>query len=219
MDATLAISFAVVFVLGVVLIISHFAGKRAKALQQAAAELNLQYQPKDDGTLLDSLGRFNLFQHGRRKRILNIMMGSYHGTPLKVFDYQYTTGGGRSTHTWSQTVLLFSDKLELPEFILKPENLFHRIGKVFGYQDINFEQHPQFSGNYLLQGADEEAVRRCFRENVLSYLDAHRGISLQGEGAELLYFRLGKRPAAAALREFLDNGLEVYALFRKRSFY
>ncbi len=219
MDVTLTISFTAVIVLGLVLLISHYAGKRSKALQQAAAEFNLQYQPKDDGSLLDSLSRFNLFQHGHHKRITNIMTGTYHGVSLKLFDYRYTTGGGKSSHIWSQTVLLFGNDLELPVFVLKPENMFHRIGKVFGYQDINFVQHPQFSGYYLLQGADEDAVRGCFRENVLLYFDAHRGFSLQGEGADLLCFRHGKRIAATMLQEFMDSSLEIYALFRKRSFY
>jgi hypothetical protein len=55
-----------------------------------------------------------------------------------------------------------SSLLSLPEFELRSENMFHKIGKAFGCQDINFESHPEFSKRYLLRGADEEAVRTFF---------------------------------------------------------
>jgi len=44
------------------------------------------------------------------------------------------------------------NKLKLPFFELKPENTFHKIGQVFGYQDIDFEAFPNFSKGYLLRG-------------------------------------------------------------------
>ena len=73
------------------------------------------------------------------------MKGSKNGFSLQVFDYKYTVGGGRSSHTYNQTVAYIKDmKVSLPFFTLGPENFFHKVGSVFGYKDIDFSSHPLF---------------------------------------------------------------------------
>jgi len=39
-----------------------------------------------------------------------------------------------------------------------PESFFHRIGDVFGFKDIDFDEEPGFSGCYLLKGNDSIIV-------------------------------------------------------------
>ena len=58
---------------------------------------------------------------------------------MGTFDYRYTTGSGKNSHTYRQTVVFFrSPEVDLPQFELKPQSFLHGIGKLFGYQDIDF---------------------------------------------------------------------------------
>jgi hypothetical protein len=79
-----------------------------------------------DLNLISPLGGMKQ-RHSRS--ISNVFSGMFNDIPVMVMDYKYTTGGGKSSHTWQQTVLTFeSDKLLLPSFFLRPENLFDKIG-------------------------------------------------------------------------------------------
>ncbi|MEC9473853.1 MAG: hypothetical protein VX584_04130, partial [Actinomycetota bacterium] len=71
--------------------------------------------------------------------------------------------------------MLDAEDLQLPTFVIRPENLFHKIGSTFGYQDIDFDAHPTFSKRYLLRGPDEEAIRNTFTDEFLSSYERHKG--------------------------------------------
>jgi hypothetical protein len=167
-----------VIVIAVIVLIGtrYFSKQRTKAIQQTAESLNFAFSEKDDTGLANALGGFHLFSQGYSRRISNVLTGKFNLVPVTIMDYKYTTGGGKSSHTWQQTVLVIEcGKLQLPRFLLRPENLFDKIGSVFGQKDINFETAPVFSKRYLLRGDNEESVRRVFNEPVLEYYEQHPG--------------------------------------------
>ncbi len=188
--------------------------KRREALQKTADELGFEFYPQGDVTLLGRLGRFYLFQQGHSKRLYNLLRGEANDLEVLVFDYTYVTGSGKSSHTWSQTVVCFqlADDV-LPHFEMRPESVWHRIGQLFGYQDINFESHPVFSKKYLLRGSDEEAVRELFTDEVLSWFEDTEGMSVEGRGDRLLFYRQAKRADPELIRRLLEEGFKVLNLF------
>jgi hypothetical protein len=124
------------------------------------------------------------------------------------------TGGGKSSHTWAQTVVCFQLARDvLPHFELRPESVFHRIGAWFGYQDINFESHPKFSQKYLLRGGDEQAVRDLFTDDILEWFEGTNGVSVEGRGDRLLFYRQANRADPELIRRLLQEGFEVLSLF------
>ena len=91
------------------------------------------------------------------------MRGELGGRPATLAEYSYVISSGKSNHTVRQTVVAFTEgNTGLPDFDLSPENIFHKIGGAFGYQDIDFERFEEFSKRYLLRGKDEEAIRKTF---------------------------------------------------------
>jgi len=207
---------AAAFVVLIVVLSVRAERKRRDALRGAAQEMGLSFDEKGDDTLLDALGSFHLFSQGHSRRIRNVVHGVANEIDLKLFDYRYTTGGGRHAHTHTQTVLLFRcPELNLPAFALRPEHLFHKIGAVFGGQDIDFDEHPDFSASYLLRGEDEEAIRRIFDEEVLSFYGQSRGLSTEGAGQELVFYRASKRVKPAELSALMEEGFVVLSLFRR----
>ena len=66
-----------------------------------------------------------------------------------------------------------------------------KLCEMLGLKDIDFDSHPQFSKDYLLKGADEAAVRRCFHPAVLTFFEQHTGkrqwVATEGLGSILVY--------------------------------
>ena len=133
-----------------------------------------------------------------------------------MFGCRYVTGGGKHTRVIRQTVICFrSPQLHLPEFALRPENLFHKMGAAFGYQDIDFDSHRKFPKKYLLRGNDEQKVREASTHELLSFFEAEEGISAEGGGDQLIFYRSGKRISPEDVRPFMEEGLQVFRLFRQ----
>ena len=165
---------------------------------------------------MPSLHTFPLFSKGHNRKISNVIKGDTEAIDIFVFDYEYTTGHGNSRNTSRQTVMLFrTADLRLPSFALRPENVFHKIGNLFGYQDIDFEQAQDFSSRYLLKGQDEAAVRDLFTQNVLFTYEQNQGWCTEGDDDTLVVYRASKRVAPDDIPMFMDDGISLFALFKK----
>lgn len=178
----------------IIFLILYYEKKRREDLQEKAQMLGLTFSQKAEMNEVGNAMEFHLFHAGHTKRIRNMMTKEGDGMQIRIYDYRYTTGGGQHSHIHSQTVFQFeSSKLKLPAFILRPENIFHKIGKSFGYQDIDFEASPDFSKKYLLKGDDESAVRKLFSQEVISRFEFEKGLIVEGKGPLLICYRSSKR--------------------------
>jgi carbonic anhydrase len=191
------------------------AGKRREALAALALEMRWTFMPERDESLLSALSRFHLFSTGHSKRASNVLRGSTKYGDAAIFDYQYTKGAGQHRHTHRFTVMSLSfGGRSLPRFILRPERVWHRIGAVLGYQDINFDGAPEFSRKYLLRGDDEMEIRRLFREPLIAFWEKEHGLCMEGEGERLILYRERGQLRPEAIRPFLEKGLEVLSRLR-----
>lgn len=188
---------------------------RREALSDASQRLVLNFSPEGDAGFLAGLGSFGMANQGRSRRLTNLMRGTHGDLEVGIFDYRYTTGNGKHSHTHRQTALVLrGERTALPAFSLRPENLLHKVGAFFGGQDIDFESRPGFSSRYLLQAPDETAVRRLFHGPVLDFFEARPGFSVESDGSRLLVYRHNRRADPEEMREFLDGGRQILDLLR-----
>lgn len=209
----------IVSVVGLLFFVSYWIEtKRTEALRETAESLGLQFFPEGDMTVQTTLGRLRLFDQGRRRKFRNMMTGRANDVEIAIFGYRYTTGSGKHQHVHQQTVISFqSDLLSLPDFELRPEGMFHKIGQAFGYKDIDFDSHPTFSKRYLLRGPNEQAIRDVFDVDVLDYFEGlKKGTCVEAGNNRLIFYRQGKRLKPEQTREFMEEGFGVYALFKGR---
>jgi hypothetical protein len=183
--------------------------KRSAALADAALRTGFTFEPKVAQERLATLGPLHLFNRGHRRTGRNLMTGKGDAGPVVLLDYEYTTGGGKNSHTYRQTVALFRDVEGLPEFTLAPEHFWHRIGSVLGYQDIDFETSEDFSRHYLLRGPDESAIRARFGAEALGFFGQNHGWSVESRGAALAVYRASKRVKPEEVPAFLAETAAV----------
>lgn len=190
---------------------------RTDVLQQAAVAMGFSFEAEGDLDQIKALGNLPLFGHGHSRRPKNIMRGRTADDAVTVFDYQYTTGGGKESHTWRQTVALYPGAgRSLPEFVLAPENLLHKLGQLLGYQDIDFDSSPVFSSRYVLRGQDETAIRSAFTMEMRAFLEQEQGWTVEVQAGNVGIYRAGKQTNPAEIGAFLQQSHMVLRAITRR---
>jgi len=212
------ITAVIVLVAGIVLLLvasvrRHRRKERARAdgLKRVASRLRFDFAEDENEDLRTRLKHFRLFSQGGGRKVGNVIRARISDLDVVLFDYRYTINAGQSSQTFRQTVALFeAPTTTFPAFALRPEHLFHKLGQVFGYRDIDFDAHPEFSKRYLLRGTDENRIRRLFSSDVLRHLERLQGISVEAAGEQLIYYRSGKRVPPDDIPAFLEEAAGVY---------
>ena len=210
----ITIVFLIIFVGSLILIFLRIGKKRTEQFALISAELKLNFFPKGTTSLFERLKPFHLFSKGWSRKIKNLMEGEANKVELAIFDYQYTTHGGQHPQTHRQSLLFIrSPKLNLPDFSLRPENVFHKIGSAFGDKDIDFETHPIFSKSYLLRGDNEAVIRGLFNNELLNFIQSQQKISIEGSSDQLIFYRHKNRVKPEEVESFMEEGFQVFDQF------
>ncbi|PZO12256.1 MAG: hypothetical protein DCF25_17950 [Leptolyngbya foveolarum] len=120
--------------------------RRTEAVKAVAAQLGFTYQETSIQFVDSRISQSTLCSKGRDRRLKNVIKGCSDNIQISVGDYAYTTGSGKNKAAHRQTIVILEcTRSHLPRFSLVPENVLHKIGNFFGYPDINFNSHPEFS--------------------------------------------------------------------------
>lgn len=210
----LIVGFALVVVAALVAVNWFRGQRRAKQLRAIAAQLGYAYAEVGTG-LVDSLSGSGLFSHGglHAGQATNVLRTEVEGAAVTALDYRYTTGVGKNQRTANQTALILeSERLDLPAFSLRPEGLSQKLQGAMGLPDIDFPEQPSFSSAYVLQGSDEAQIRALFDAEKPAFFAQRRGLSIEGDGHRLVYYRERKLVSPKAMQSFVEEGLAVLRL-------
>jgi len=212
METVLIIGAVIGLIVGIIALASYMEKKRTEALT-AFAQANGYAMEQDLAGFRTAMGSFKLFNQGHSRDLRNLMRGNRDDVSVSICDYRYTTGSGKHQQTHNQTVcVLRSPKLRLPHFFARRQvALFDFLGKVFGGQDINFDEDPEFSKAYVLQTAgSEDELRRLFQQPLRSQLTAlaPKGVQIEAREDTIVY-HLAKRLKPEQISELVDDALAV----------
>ena len=204
--------FGILAVIGIIVAIGVWMDrKRRDALRAVAEEMGLPFYPDGYDQALAGVAHFKLFNTGRAKKLTKVIVAESDGTALCIFDYQYTVGQGKHSKTHVQSVAAVrSDQLQVPDFALKNEGFFSKLGAMVGMQDIDFETHPAFSRMFLLTGSNEDAIRQLFRPELLEYLETKKGISIEAQVGGFVCYTPGSKVKPEAIKSFMTTAYEIY---------
>lgn len=194
---------------------------RPQQLERLAYQLDMAYSPKDEWGLKTLLKDFKLFRRGGRKRIKNLLhkQSELHQIDTRIFDYQFTISTGNSSRTFKQTVFFVeSKKLGLPQFWMKPESFFHKVGAFLGFEDIDFEEYPQFSENYYLKGRDEEYIRSSLNDEFLKFFSVEKKWYLEGLNYYMIFYRFNELLPPQKVKHLHEKGLAIVEMLQQEPF-
>ena len=194
--------------------------RRRKAFQEIADSLHLTYLPDGDEALISSFAQMPLLASDRGNRAFNVLQGNFQGVEVTVVDWESTSGSGENSTTRVETVLqLRSSDLQLPNFTLRPQNWIHGIAVGLGLPDINFDSHPRFSKQSLLNGMNEEQIRRVFTPRVLEFFEEHPTWQAGGNQDRFLFGVSSKKLAPKEIRDYINEGLNLLNRFKSSSMF
>lgn len=202
----LIVALAIVVVVAVIVMSYYQNQKRMQDMRALAGSMGYEYV--QEAGLDGGLAGLALFSHGHTRKATNLLSSAAGSATVTIMDYRYESGYGRNRRIQSQSVLLFeSDRLNLPLFVLHPEGVFQKLGGLLGQQDIDFDNQPDFSAAYVLQGSDEAQVRALFSSDKLAFLARRPGLNIEGQGQRLIYYRARKLLSPKAIPSFVEEGL------------
>lgn len=187
--------------------------ERKRVLQDLAYSHEMTFLEKDEWGMRALLKDFSLFKIGHSRRLFNILYSAtdFLEEKVSVFDYRYTLQAGNTPVNHMQTVFFIqSKKLALPQMLLKPENFFHTVGAWFGMQDIDFEEFPEFSDKYLLQGEEEELIRETIDDNVARFFLVQKKWAMESVGYFLVLYKHQNLLESHEVSHLLEKGMELY---------
>jgi len=158
----------VVFIGLVIYLAIMFEKKRTKAIKDSALRMGFSFEEKKETTQVTT--KFDIFNIGYSKKIRNYMAGRKQQVAWEIFDYKYTTGGGKSQHSYNLTIFHARLQKKLPVFKLTREHLFHKMAAAVGYNDIDFEQYPKFSKKYFLKSPDQN-IKSIFTPSIIQFFE------------------------------------------------
>jgi hypothetical protein len=136
---------------------------------------------------------------------------------ISIFDYRYTTGGGKSSHTTQLTIAaLESKRLRIPAFTLRPENFFDKIGGLLGLQDIDFADNLEFSKTFVLKSAEEEKTRELFNRQLQDFFLEREGCCVEAFPGIMVYYIPRSRRKPEEFPSLLEEAYQVFGVIVDR---
>ncbi len=199
-----------VLVIGSILIGKHLERKRRDALADVAGSIGLDFDAAGDVVSLDSLAGLHLFSLGHDRRVGNVLHGRRGRVDVLIFDYRYTIGTGKNRSVYQQSVAAFPADESVPQFAVRPENIFHKIGAAFGYQDIDFPAHPEFSRRFVVRGPNGGAIRWYFTEPRIQAMMSAPMSCFEAANGWFVVYQSRRRCKPEELADFIDAAVAVY---------
>lgn len=176
---------------------------RTESLRLWAHTNGWSFDPDSDPAFDDRYRHFPLFTLGHTRRARNTV----HGTlavnrrehDFVACDYSYKTtstdskGRTRTTTHHHSLIIFHTPYPNLPELHVRRENLFDKIGGIFGFDDIDFED-AEFSKNYYVKCADRRFAYDLLDPRMIEFLKEHAPTvpALHFERGQLLLYTSGR---------------------------
>lgn len=167
-----------------------FHRKRVAAVRAWAAGVGWRVVGHDAALVHRWRGR--PFGIGNRRRVSELVVGTFAGRHAATFRYEYTTGSGKNRSTVTHHVVTMALPTFLPTVELTPDGLGAKLAKAFGAQDLVFESEA-FNQAWRVTAPDARYAHAVLHPRLMERLlrpDA-RGLSLRIEGTDVLCWTLG----------------------------
>ena len=189
--------------------------KFKKAAKTLNLSCHLKNHPKSDELLYSSI----LKRGERRNTVSPILSGRYNDAQVLLFNYRYgqTESAGESYSFYFRTVVTFSVKgHQVPAFSLRPAQSGDRFFEtIFGSNCLKFEEDPEFSRRYKVNGPDTKILKHLFGPNLRrAFIKSETKWAAGVTGDYFIIFRDDKTDDRVDSEEFAGYLNETYQIYK-----
>jgi hypothetical protein len=190
--------------------------RRRQAWAQLGASLGLQFAGDDDSLLLECTG-FSLFERSHARRIRNLLRGRSGRIRIALGEFHYDSERSRGTPRYFTVCVLERDGMQLPHSRLRPERWgLDALGQLLGGKDIDFEDDPDFSRAYVLQGVSVPEVRGLYDARIRRWFTERKRLGMRIETFGTKMVLSVPKVDLEKARELLDQGLDLMMIWGER---
>ena len=191
--------------------------KRVLWLQAFAKVIRFSFHKRPYDTFIDNLWAVACFgPNFGHWHFENLLVGQIDDVAIEIFDY-YSLEGQQDIKKVATAIRFTSDKLQLPNFALRPKTVLNRNHPLFGETFIPIKGNHEFFQNYIVQTDDKTAVRALFDEELCNHFARLLSKSVEGKGKQLIYLYEGHLVSHERVDEFLEEAMQVFNLFAAKS--
>jgi hypothetical protein len=191
--ATLMVGVLLLLVAGVIPLVGvgiWVGRQKTKRMSGVALAMEFAFMANLAVSGVRAIAPFRLFGFGHSHRAYNAMQGRVGDCDVLFFEYQYTVGGGKNSHTTTvSAVVLFDGAAGVPEFQLAPKTFMDRLVGFFTHDAVELEDAGEFSSRCKLTGPDQAALRETFHPDLVDYLGRDGRWFIQSADGQLLIYR------------------------------
>jgi MFS superfamily sulfate permease-like transporter len=163
--------------------------KRQSSLLKISNDLGWKYTANQEEEITD-LPNFGYFKTRQINKVSNIISND----SCSLFDVEFSEGEMIAKQVIRASMFFIKLDKEIPEFTLDKEGIFEYIYHFTGFNDIDIDNHPDFSKRFYLSGKDQEKIIELFTDDLILFFESNPYYHIEGSKDCLLI--LGKERLA-----------------------
>ena len=188
--------------------------KRQTLLQKLSQKLDWFYLP-DPINSFEDLDRFLYF----KTKSINYKYNNLNNKndESQLFDLSFSEGAFIAKEDLKSTFLQVKSPIEMPVFVLNKENIMTSIFNLVGFEDINFKEHPDFSGRFHLNGENKEEIKSFFCDDIIYFFESHPAYYLESKGDSLLIKGKERLASIQEIKQMMAFSEELLRILRNKN--
>lgn len=150
-------------------------------MEQVAKTLNYKYVPLLDLSAMTG----NLFKIGHSQQVKNVIIGVYNNLPIKIFNYNFSTGSGKQRRDFRYTIFEIETKSEIPNMILMKNDFFAFTdlnALTSGKEKLNLEgDFNKYFKLYIVKDFQIEALQIFTPDIMAELIDKFKNVDMNIE--------------------------------------
>ncbi|MCB8932579.1 MAG: DUF3137 domain-containing protein [Fimbriimonadaceae bacterium] len=213
----------VLVVVAILLFANHLQRLRQERLAEVARLLGLDFIPGvvDGGdpfgclmglfggggtaraSIIARLDGFDPFGRGDSRRASNLLSGRRAELDWQCFDYQYSTGSGKSRSTHHFGIAAATVPMVFAGLQIRPESVLDRVASIVGWKDIQFEMEA-FNRRYFVTSPDAQEAYGILHPQAMEFLMGLPPRHWQIKGSRVVLMQSGSYSAEELFRVISD---------------
>ncbi|MEP2025880.1 MAG: SulP family inorganic anion transporter [Reichenbachiella sp.] len=177
--------------------------EKQNRIQEYADSIGMDYYPIKSMSTNQYQGfSFNL--KGKVKYTENMISGSIDGHWVVYNEVILDTSLETKSNDLKIPTALIYLGVESPKFTLEKEGFIDKLKAYAGYDDIDFEDYPNFSDKFLLMGENEESIRKFFKPELIELIENYPYYHIESKGNVILIHSFNNKTGEQEMKNLLE---------------
>jgi MFS superfamily sulfate permease-like transporter len=191
--------------------IENYFTKRQEGLKTTATDYQWLYDARKDSET-GFLNDFVFFRTREIRYLYNRLTDDQNGS--SVFDLEFTEGAFIAREVIKTTLMHITLNEPIPVFTLDREGLLQLLYGLAGFEDISIDNHPDFNRRFYLSGADSNAIKALFTDELVLFLESHPYYHVESNGRSLLILKKERLLGVQEIKRLIYFGQLLHNLLQ-----